>query len=327
MKVLIVRFSSIGDIVLTTPVIRNLKMQTGYEVHYICFTRFKSVVENNPYIDKLYTIDKSISEVIPELRKEKYDLIIDLHKNIRTLSLKLKLGRKSVSMNKLNIRKYLLVRFKMKMMPDVHIVDRYLKPVERLNVTNDGEGLDYFINSDDEFQLSELPAEFQNGYFGFVIGGRLMTKILPTEKVVELIDMLDHPVVLLGGQEDFERGEEIISKTNKPVFNACGQYSLNKSASIVEKSKFIFTNDTGLMHIAAAYKKPIISFWGNTVPELGMYPYLPKEKEDQHHIEEIKGLGCRPCSKIGYGKCPKGHFDCMMKIDMTEVYKKFKEIY
>ena len=115
------------------------------------------------------------------------------------------------------------------------------------------------------------------------------------------------------------RGEEIVHRsTNKRIYNACGKLNLNQSASVVKQADVLITHDTGLMHIAAAFEKKIVSVWGNTVPEFGMYPY---QKEENFKIVEVKDLSCRPCSKIGHKKCPKGHFDCMQKIDVDDVVR------
>src|SRR4051812_37393796 len=145
MKFLIIRFSSIGDIVLTTPVIRCLKQQVaGAEVHYLTKRGFKAVLENNPYIDKLHLLGDDLDETILQLQRENFDYIIDLHKNLRTLKVKRGLNKvKSVSFNKLNIQKWFLTAFKINMLPTVHIVDRYLQTIKKFGVENDGKGLDY----------------------------------------------------------------------------------------------------------------------------------------------------------------------------------------
>jgi heptosyltransferase-2 len=156
------------------------------------------------------------------------------------------------------------------------------------------------------------------GYIGLVIGAAHNTKKLPVEKLRELCSKIAHPIILLGGKEDDENAKEIVSVDPIKIYNACGKFNLNESADLVRKSKLIITNDTGLMHIAAAFKKKIISFWGNTVPEFGMYPYYGKDQIPNSKFE-IKDLRCRPCSKIGYAKCPRGHFKCMRQISMDAV--------
>ena len=308
-KFLIIRFSSIGDIVLTTPVIRCLKKQLNVEVHYLTKSSFKGILNNNPYVDKVHTIEKEISsELIAELKNEKFDFVADLHHNLRTLRLKKALNISSKSFPKYNIQKWLLVNLKIDRMPKMHIVDRYMETVTSLSVVNDAKGLDYFIPNTSKVALSRLPEMQSNGYVGIVIGGQHTTKMMPLLKLIELCDSLSEPIVLLGGPEDKHRGEEIVNSVGVKVFNACGQFKLDESASLVQQANWIITHDTGLMHIAAAFKKRIVSVWGNTVPELGMYPYLP---DPSSKIVQIKGLSCRPCSKIGYSKCPKTHFKCM----------------
>ena len=334
MKILVIRFSSIGDIVLTTPVIRCLKNQiSDVEIHVLTKKKFSSLYKTNPYINKAYEYDDSLKKNIEELKLENYDYIVDLQKNKRSIRVTRALHKPHSSFPKLNFKKFLLTTFKINLMPDIHIVDRYFKAVEKLGVTNDYQGLDFFISEKNDYPLSELPENFQKGYHAFVIGGTYKTKILPAVKIVEIIQKLNEPVILLGGPDDVERANEILSKISKSqqlsnsatqqLINLVGKINLEQSASIVKKAKSVLTNDTGLMHIAAAFHKNIVSVWGNTVPELGMYPYLPNEKE-KCHIVECKDVKCRPCSKLGFKECPRKHFNCMMKIDCDTVVEKLK---
>lgn len=316
MKILILRFSSIGDIVLTSPVVRCLKQQLkNSEIHYLTKKSFVSVVENNPNIDKVFSFEKDISEVLPELKKENYDCVIDLHHNLRSMQVKRALGKPSKSFNKLNIEKWLLVNLKINRLPDKHIVERYFETVAHIGVKNDLKGLNFFIDVKDEIDISSLPKEFSTGYIALVIGAKHNTKKLPTEKIISICKKINRPVVLIGGKEDLETGENITSQIST-TFNACGKYNLQQSASLIKQAEKVITHDTGMMHIAAAFQKNIISIWGNTVPEFGMYPYMPGN-ELNSQIVEVKNLSCRPCSKIGFEKCPKGHFKCMNEIDET----------
>jgi ADP-heptose:LPS heptosyltransferase len=310
MKVLIIRFSSIGDIVLTSPVVRCLKKQLpGVEVHFVTKKSFSGFVKSNPYIDKVHVLENEEERLIKRLKKEKFDVIIDLHRNLRSFRLKKALiGVKAYSFDKLNFKKALLVNFKINQMPDVHIVDRYFETVKPLGVKNDGLGLDYFIEPKDEFNVAKMPAVFGTGFVSFIIGGQHQTKRLPLHKQIELCQKIAFPIVILGGKEDLPDAQLIEGHFNdkNKIYNAVGQTNLSQSASIVRQSLKVFTHDTGLMHIAAAFKKEIVAIWGNTVPAFGMYPYLTK------YINlEVQHLSCRPCSKIGFDRCPKGHFKCM----------------
>ena len=319
-KFLIIRFSSIGDIVLTTPVIRCLKLQVpDAEVHFLTKKTFSGILANNPYVDKLIVMDSSWDLMMHQLQYEDYDYIIDLHHNLRTLRIKKALkSAKSFSFDKLNIQKWLLTALKINRLPTIHIVDRYLATLRFFNVVNDGKGLDFFLNDKERIKKNDLPISHVFGFIGIVIGAALDTKKLPIHKLQQLCKALNYPIVLLGGIEDSQAGEEIASVDRIKVYNACGKYSLAESADLVQKAKLIVTHDTGLMHIAAAFKKPIISIWGNTVPEFGMGPYYGNEAVS-HELSEVSHLGCRPCSKIGYNKCPKGHFKCMELQDMEKI--------
>lgn len=338
-KILIIRFSSIGDIVLTTPVIRCLKQQLGAEVHYLCKKSYRPVLAANPYIDRIYTIENKVSEVLPELKKEQYNYIIDLHNNLRSSQIKLSLRKKSFTFNKVNLQKWLMVKFKINRLPNRHIVDRYMDAVKPLGVTNDDQGLDYFLEDErlearDKRKTSHLLSSLESHslltshfshrtsrpYIAFAIGAAHQTKRLPEDKIVAICKGTTLPVLLLGGPGEKEQGARIAQASGEHVINTCGHFSLNQSALAVKHAWKVITHDTGMMHIAAAFHKDIISVWGNTIPEFGMYPYLPGGKGSNTTFE-VQNLPCRPCSKIGYQACPKGHFNCMMQISVDQVVK------
>lgn len=312
-KFLVIRFSSIGDIVLTTPVVRGLKLQVeNAEVHFVTKKKFACLVSSNPYIDKVHFLEDNIARLIQQLAKEEYDYIIDLHNNFRSNKIKRRLRIQTFAVNKINWEKFLMVSFKMNRLPDVHIVDRYLDTVSVFDVENDNKGLDYFIDETTAFKLDALPESFRNGYVAFVIAGTYFTKKMPVQKVIEICQKVPYPVILLGGKNEYDEGEQVLSQSKGNVLNFAGKISLNQSASLVSNARVVLTNDTGLMHISAAFKKKILSFWGNTIPEFGMTPYQPEESSQ---IMEVKDLKCRPCSKLGHQKCPKKHFKCMHEID------------
>jgi ADP-heptose:LPS heptosyltransferase len=313
-KILVIRFSSIGDIVLTTPVLRVLK-KSGATVHVATKAAFRGIMESNPNVDKVHVLGDKLNDFISELRKENFEFVADLHNNLRSNIIRFRLGKKSAAFPKLNFRKWWLVLTKQRgIMPDVHIVSRYLQTLVPLNLEDDGKGLDYFIPEKDKVGLSSLPGGFQNSYVAFAIGAQHATKRLPVHRIIEALALINAPVILLGGKEDRENGELIVQKSTRsfPVYNACGLYNLNQSASLVQQAHYVVSHDTGLMHIAAAFQKEIFSVWGNTVPELGMYPFRTR-----FHILENNNLSCRPCSKLGYNECPQKHFNCMEKLDLS----------
>lgn len=319
MKILIIRFSSIGDIVLTSPVVRCIHEQiAGVEIHYLTKFAYRDIIASNPYITRKIYVKEDLANVLKELKKERYDFILDLHNSMRSFLVRLYLGRPSDVVNKLNIEKWLYVNFKWKVLPDIHIVDRYLEPVRKLRVLNDGKGLDYFIPAADYVSADQLPLTHLHGYVALVIGARHATKKLPLWKLQRLCSLLPLPVILIGGPEDAAEGLILSAADPLKIYNGCGKYSLNQSASLVKQSKYVITHDTGFMHIAAAFKKKIISIWGSTVPEFGMYPYFGSGHMEPGIVEN-KELNCRPCSKIGFEKCPKGHFNCMNQLEEERI--------
>jgi heptosyltransferase-2 len=317
-KFLVIRFSSIGDIVLTSPVVRIINKQIeNPEVHFLTKTQYGPILSNNPYIDKIYILEKQeFTELINILKYEHFDYIIDLHNNIRTHKIKNRLKVPDFSFDKLNYKKWLLVNFKKNKLPNIHIVDRYLETLKLFDVKNDNCGLDYFLSEEDEYDLNKFSLNKEK-FVALVIGAKHFTKRMPNEIIIKLISKIKGKIVLLGGPEDVENSKIVLNKTeNNNIINLCGNISLNQSAYIISKSNIVLTHDTGLMHIASAFKKDIISIWGNTVPEFGMFPYLSGEKS---RIFQVEGLKCRPCSKIGFSKCPKKHFNCMNLLNIKEI--------
>lgn len=315
-KVLIIRLSSIGDIVLTTPVVRCLKKQLPHiEIHYLTKPENRLLLASNPYTDQVHVLDKAPWKKALELSALGFDLIIDLHHNLRTAIIKKVMGIPSYAFPKLNIEKFLLVQFKINKLPPVHIVDRYMQCVAPLGVVNDGEGLDFFIPEKDHLSQFEDLNIGKQPYYAWAIGAQHFTKRLPAANIAEGIKKLKLPVILLGGPSDAAMAQEIMQLCSCKVYNACGKTNLNQSAYLVQHCQQLFTNDTGLMHIGAALRKPIVSFWGNTLPAFGMTPYYGQHAIE-HYIIENKTLSCRPCSKIGYQTCPKQHFNCMQTLGL-----------
>jgi ADP-heptose:LPS heptosyltransferase len=325
-KFLIIRFSSIGDIVLTTPVIRHLKKQVqDVEVHYLTKQCYASLLEANPYLDKVHSFDGDMKSCLRILKQEGYDYIIDLHHNTRSARIKVGLKRMDLSVRKLNALKWIYVNFHLNRLPDVHMVDRNLDTIRNFIDEQDELGLDHFIPEKEKVDLSMLPPGFAGGYLALAIGAQHETKKLPKESLVSLCSKLSLPVMILGGPGDHETGAFIVkSLPGKTIMNGCGAYSIHQSASLVQQSRLLITHDTGLMHIGAALGKKIITIWGNTVPGFGMYPY----RADPASIQfEVSGLRCRPCSKIGYQKCPKKHFKCMINQDLDAISAAAEHLY
>ena len=310
MKILVIRFSSMGDIIYNTPVVRCLKTQLpDAEIHFLTKPAFRYIYDGNPYVDKLLLLKSTLSETIAEIKAEKYDHIVDLHNNLRTSIIKLKTGIKSSTYKKQPIRKWLSLKFRLKLVEPIHLVERYMKAVKVLGVKNDGKPIDYYIKA--QHDLGKLlPESHQQGYIAFVIGATHFTKRMPNEKIAEICSNIKYPIVLLGGEDVKANGTQIAGAVGSSIYNACGITKLDESVFLVSKAKRVLGFDTGLTHIAEAFDVPIGSIWGGTVPELlGVQPYMVKDAE----VIGIE-LSCRPCSKFGLEKCPLGHFKCMKEI-------------
>lgn len=303
---------------LTTPVIRCLrKKYPEATIHFLCKTSFATILESNPYLDKVLHFQKDISSILPQLKKEGYTDVVDLHKNLRSIILRNALRVDSHTFHKANWAKWLIVNLKIDRLPKVHIVDRYMAAVKELDVDYDGEGLDYFIPEKEQFKPADFGLDPQTPFLTFAIGAAHATKRLPLEKIAAICSSLSQKIVLIGGPSEKSIGTQIAADLTH-VINTCGSLNLHQSADAVRQSTMVITHDTGMMHIAAAFRKKIVSVWGNTIPGFGMYPFYPDDVSLNESIG-VLGLSCRPCSKIGFAQCPKGHFRCMNDIDTEEV--------
>ncbi|GAB4016826.1 glycosyltransferase family 9 protein [Spirosoma koreense] len=326
-KILVLQFASIGDVVLTTPVVRCLKNQLpNAEVHYATQKVYQTLTAYNPYLTASHYLDGSVYSLIRQLRAEQFDYVVDLQNTFTTRLIKAALGVRSYSLERQPFRQWLYVFWKVNALPDQHIVDRYLAVVQPLGIENDGRGLDYFIPYRDEVETDWLPDTHQQDYVAYAIGGQSLTRRLPVRRMIELCRKINYPIVLLGDTEDRKAGEAIVQALGeRQIYNACGHYNINQSASLIKRARIVFSHDTGLMHVAAAFRKKVYSIWGSTTPQFGFYPY-----KTPHVRLENPGLGCRPCSAISSGSCPMKHFKCMNNLpfdfDVRELRTKKKNL-
>ena len=319
MKVLVLRFSSIGDIVLTSPVLRCVKEQVAdVELHVATKAAFVDLVRYDPHVHKVHELGDDLGDLIHRLKAEGFQEVIDLHHNLRTARIKRALGVPAHSFPKLNWEKWLLVNLHIDRLPRIHIVDRYLSTVAHLGVRNDGKGTALHMPANREVPLENLPTAHRAGYTAMAIGAAHATKRMPEHKLIELARSVEDPIVLIGGPQDAVVAQRIAHAIGGRVFDATGKYDLLGSASLIRQARYVIAHDSGAMHMASAFQRPVMSLWGSTVPAFGMGPYLPQHPE-RVHLAEVKGLGCRPCSKIGFEHCPKGHFKCMEDQDLRTI--------
>lgn len=304
-----------GDIIYTTPVVRCLKLQLpGSEIHFLTKPAFKYIYDGNPFVDKLLLLQENLNNTIKEIKAENYDYLIDLHNNLRTAIIKLKTGIPASTYKKQPLQKWLYLKWRLDFVSKKHLVERYLEAVSFLGIKNDGQPINYYLKQ--QYEIADLlPLSHQDKFVVFIIGATHFTKRMPNEKIAQICREIDIPVVLLGGNDVQENGNQIASFTGKNVYNACGKLTLDQSVFLLTKSEKIIGFDTGLTHIAEAFNRPIASVWGGTTPELlGVAPYKVKNAT-------VFGvdLSCRPCSKFGLEACPLGHFKCMYDIPNQEL--------
>jgi ADP-heptose:LPS heptosyltransferase len=315
-KILIIRFSSIGDIVLCSPIVRCIKQK--FPLAELCFLTkemYKDLVIYNPNLTTIIGLKESINETITQLKLAQFDLVIDLHNNIRSRFICANLGVESIHYQKGNLHKFALILFKKSPYNTLHVVDRYFESVEELGVQNDGNGLDFYIDLNIEQKL--IPKiNALNNYAVLVLGANYYTKRIPLKKVEEIIERIGIPLILIGGLSEMDLAQQLSHKYVN-ISNQVGKTNLLESAIYIKHANFIITPDTGMMHIAAAFKKKIYVVWGSTTPEFGFWPYYGKNYENKTTHLLVSNISCNPCSRMGSETCPKGHFKCMNNQDFN----------
>lgn len=318
-KILIIRFNSIGDIVLTSPVVQALSNE-GYEIHYLCKKTYHSLLSAIPNITKAHLFDGNLAQTTKALRKEKFHYIIDLHNNYRSNKVARALSVGVHRLQKQRIKLFLLTKLNFRVQPQKHIVDRFMQVASPLLSTQLRPQVTFNIGHEEIQKINSL--KLPSAYVAISIGAAYYTKRIPIDKIIEIINGLSMPVVLLGGKDDKDRANEIVKKCGSDIVNLVGNLSIIESAEVIKCSKVLLTGDTGLMHIGAAIGVPVVAVFGSTHPVLGYTPYY--NGQASYTIIESNDLKCRPCTKQGRATCPKGHFNCMNNITAQSIIKEIK---
>jgi heptosyltransferase-2 len=306
-RIIIIRLSSLGDILLTTPLIRSIKKQyENIKIDFLLREEYKDTLSYNPYINKLYFYQRNDnSKVFESLSSSKYDLCIDLQNNLRSAKVVSLLNCSNVKFQKHTIDKFLLVNFKINRLRDLPSIPvRYASSLKGFQL--DDEGLDLFLPEGIKTSIKN-----QGNTIGFCPGSRHLTKMWPEEYFIELGSRLlseGFNIALLGGKSDREVCKRISEKIPSSV-DLSNNDDLLGIASEMKNCKLIVCNDSGMLHTACAVKTPVTVFFGSTVSEFGFTPYNNKNLILQNNC-----LSCRPCSHVGREKCPKGHFKCMLEV-------------
>jgi heptosyltransferase-2 len=341
-KILVIRFSSIGDIILASPLLRVLhKKFPASRIDFLVRKEYSELVQHNPNLNHVYEFDTAsgfneLRRLKTTVQKEQYDLIVDIHNSLRSRFLRLfNEAKGTVIINKRVWERTMLVKFKKNYYRDIiSVADRYIEQLKEHGIKNDGEGLELYIPDEIRNRVSSRMAALELDLFGKIIGfcpsAKHATKCWPKERYVELgiklAEEYNAKILLFGGPSDIERSKYITNSINASVHQAnaadfSSELSLLETAAAMQFCDLVVTNDSGLMHIAAAMKRKVVAIFGSTVQEFGFFPVGTK-----NIVLEQKGLYCRPCSHIGRSSCPEGHFRCMNEIQVTNVLNSIREI-
>lgn len=336
--VLIIRLSSMGDVLLSSALPRLIKSKYPQsKIDFVVASNFYEVLQYNPRIDYIFQYDKSLSAFenrklfisdIASRNLRKYDLIIDLQNNFRSNILSCGIGEIVKKMNKRRLHKLSLVYLKKSIEnPTRQITDIYFDTLSELEISDDDQGLELWLPEEKSAKVYPLPGHNVpqiKSKIALAPGAFHFTKRWLPERFAELTDILcskyNAEIILLGGTKDMEICNKITSLSKTNITDCSGSTSIVETARLLDDCSLLITNDTGVMHIAAARKIPVVAIFGSTVTEFGFAPYRTKSVI----VEAV--LPCRPCTHIGRSNCPKGHFNCMNKISVNMVEKAAEEL-
>jgi len=321
-KILVIRFSSIGDIILTTPILRALRSKfPTAKIDILVLKQFKEAIQGVDSVSEVILFDKEaykgksgIKTFVTENLDKEYDVVVDLHAKIRSKLVAKFLAKPVYRYKKRSLWKTLLVKMRLiKYHVDNTIVNNYFGAVKPLGVKNIGEALEFYISPSDREKIPK------GEYCVMAIGASKETKKWPVEYFIELARSLNHRVVFVGDKRDYETLEEGFCKGKKSanIDNWCGKLNLKESAAVISQAEFVVCNDSAIFHIARAFKRKVFVFFGPTDPD--MFTFSEREKLMQAEVK------CQPCSLHGDKKCPKGHFNCMKEMTPQKVEKILKK--
>ena len=311
-KILIIQTAFIGDVILATPLIGNLKTQfPDAKIDFLVKNGNQSLLRNEPNINEILVFDKkkkvaSLLELLKKIRANKYDLVINLHRFASSGILTFLSGAKQKLGFKKNPFSFAYTQsFPHEIGNGKHEVDRNLELIKHLT-SNVNRQPKLYPSSEDFEVIKTYQTE---NYYCLAPASVWFTKQAPKEIWLKLIAKLsaeNSTIYLLGGPDDKELCEEIKAKTNaEKVINLAGKLSLMQSAALMKNAKRNFVNDSGPLHLASAMNAPVTAFFCSTTPLFGFGPL-----SDDSEIIEVKNLSCRPCGLHGHKECPMGNFRC-----------------
>ncbi len=337
-KILLLRLSAIGDIVLTTPLIRALRQHfPNARIDFVIKRNFAELVAHNPHLNTVHCVEPEqgfhgLVQLGKQLRHARYDVVLDLHRNFRTRFLTRVCNAPRVGhYQKYILRRWLFVKFKAATMQHIPPVpQRYLQAASFLNLQNDGADTELFWSAAHEEEAQQVLMQAgwkaERPLLCLAPGAGFFTKRWPIEYFAEVARRFhathrEYAIAILGGAQDCELGKFMRKNSRAEIFDLTGKCSLLASAAIIKRSRLLLANDSGLMHIAEAVNTPVLALFGSTSRELGFFPQRATSR-----VLEQQSLDCRPCSHLGHRACPRGHFRCMKEITPQQVFEEIKRV-
>jgi len=341
-KTIIFRLSSIGDIVLASPFLRVLRTAAGHDaqIDFVVHKDYADLVRYNPHITSLYEYDittgfDGLKKLAKILHENKYDFVADIHDSIRTKFLRMACRAADIAVvDKRKLERWLLIHLKRNAYSDtLSVAERYIETLKKYGLQNDHKGLEIFVPDAIQHSIADMMTSLQLQRFKCVVGicpgSKHFTKRWSKEKyadlAVRIAQELNAAIILFGGNEEqsdcrFVEDAVVQNVSPQAVVNTAGKLSLLESTSALKYCDAVVTNDSGLMHIAAAQQRKIVAIFGSTVREFGFAPF-----ETESVIIENNNLACRPCTHIGRSICPRQHLKCLEDITVERVFQEVKE--
>jgi lipopolysaccharide heptosyltransferase II len=321
--ILIVRFSSMGDLLLTTPLLRAIRTRyPGCRITFVVREDHADTLRHNPRIDRLITWRRGspLRPLVRQLRSETFTHRLDLHGSLRSRLLRWLVGGKWSGYPKRRLRRWLLIFSRRRLGGALgHVADRFFEAARELGIHPDGGPPEFFVSAESERAAIDFIAAHgvgrDRGLVAIAPGAAHATKRWPVEHWEALVLRLRSraDVLILGGPAEAALGEHLATVGGPTVVSAAGKFSLVGSAALLRRAKVLAVGDTGLLHLATAVGTPVVGLYGPGVAELGFFPYQAAATVLQ------RDLKCRPCSKHGSAKCPLGHHHCLREILPHEV--------
>ena len=328
--VLVVRFSAIGDILLTTPLLRAIRTRhPGARISVLTKQSYVPLLSHNPHVSEVLAVapEDGLPAIAERIRAVRYSHLLDLHGSLRSRALRRLAPGDWKSYDKRGLERGLLILTKWdRYRADVPVAERYFEAAKELEVEPDGGPPDFFISEEADCRAGERLVALDLGgerpIVAIAPGAAHATKRWPIEHWVELIGRITltgADVAILGGPDDTHATGIIVDAAGPNVASLAGQLGLQETGAVIRRSEVLISGDTGVMHMATGVGTPVVALFGPTARQFGFFPYRSPSR-----VVEL-ALPCRPCSAHGSRRCPLGHHHCLRQITPDLVYPALAE--